>query len=278
MAIKETEAQRTELLDKIALQSGSMADVLRVAADRMAEAAQNVRESIVESIAKLQDGINAQIGKMAVGEKTDWAKMFKQQGSSGIQSSLKAAEGFALSKLGLGGKRDGSSAGAALFVQMAGIGGGLGGGLKIPGLSLPGSDGSTPLAADGLPINPGTITAGLGDLSQIGAGASSGIMGLLSKLAGKFAGGFATGGDIPGGSTALVGENGPELIRSGSAGDTVTPNSALGGVTNHYTIDARNSDAAAVEQRVRIAIAASGAQSVSRAYQATAEHARRNPK
>jgi tape measure domain-containing protein len=44
-----------------------------------------------------------------------------------------------------------------------------------------------------------------------------------------YAGGFVSGGYISPNKYALVGESGPELIKVGSSGATVTPNSALGG-------------------------------------------------
>ena len=278
-AIKETEKERTDLLDKIALQSGSVADVLRAAADRMAASADHVREQLVASIEELQNGVNDQLAKLATGQKTSFAKMFTQQGESGLKTGFKDIEGLALGKFGLGGgKHDGSSEANALYVRLAGSAnpvkiGGAAKGLAGFGSDTNGLTGQGPLAADGLPF--GSMALAPLNFGDTGGG------GVLSSLAGlfkNFAGGFAEGGDIPGGSTALVGEAGPELVKTGSAGMNVTPNSSLGGVTNYYTIDARNSDAAAVEQRVRNAIHASGAQSVTRAYQATAEHARRNPK
>jgi hypothetical protein len=52
----------------------------------------------------------------------------------------------------------------------------------------------------------------------------------------------------------MVGENGPELFSSGTAG-SIIPNSALGGITHNtnYVIDARGADAGS-EQRIRMAL------------------------
>lgn len=51
-----------------------------------------------------------------------------------------------------------------------------------------------------------------------------------------FAGLFADGGVIPSNNMAIVGENGPELIHSGSAPKTVIPNDQLGGNTYNINI------------------------------------------
>jgi len=68
------------------------------------------------------------------------------------------------------------------------------------------------------------------------AGAATGFTftGLLSSL-GNFFGGKATGGDIPAGGFALVGENGPELVQ-GPASVTTNRDTggAMSGTTNHY--------------------------------------------
>ncbi|HYH01721.1 MAG TPA: hypothetical protein VEC37_01325, partial [Bacillota bacterium] len=55
-----------------------------------------------------------------------------------------------------------------------------------------------------------------------------GVFGGMFGSAFQFAGGFANGGTIPANNYAIVGERGPELIKVGSAGATVTPNHALG--------------------------------------------------
>jgi hypothetical protein len=66
--------------------------------------------------------------------------------------------------------------------------------------------------------------------------------------------GLASGGDVTPGSTYLVGENGPELFTSSTAG-SIIPNGKIGGSTNNvnYVIDARGADAGA-EQRIRMAL------------------------
>jgi hypothetical protein len=84
--------------------------------------------------------------------------------------------------------------------------------------------------------------AGLTGTLPSSATASSSTGGILGMLA-KFIPAFADGGDFLGGTSALVGENGPEIVNFGSSGH-VTPNSklsAIGGTQHNWNIDARGS-------------------------------------
>jgi hypothetical protein len=73
-------------------------------------------------------------------------------------------------------------------------------------------------------------------------------------LLGKFIGGRATGGPIPSGKFAIVGEEGPELAFGGTGGMNILSNpdsrAALGGggmsVSIPISIDATGADAAAI--------------------------------
>jgi hypothetical protein len=80
----------------------------------------------------------------------------------------------------------------------------------------------------------------------IGPMQGTGILGGLSDLFGGF---FAEGGTLPAGKWGIAGENGPEIIRGGSSGMSVTPNGAGGGVTvmQNFTINAGVSEAARQE-------------------------------
>lgn len=92
-----------------------------------------------------------------------------------------------------------------------------------------------------------------GNQSQIGLfGGGGSPFGLLGGL---FAGGFASGGTIPAGQFALVGERGPEMIYSGSRSRGVAP-LAMGGGSDGIVInlDARGADASAVP-RIEAAVA-----------------------
>lgn len=182
--------------------------------------------------------VNGQLTKAMTGQKTDWRGAGFSLASSASSAGLKMAEGSLLKMAGLGGSK-----------------------------------------ADGTKTMPFyTIVMGGG-----GAGGKdvSGLMGWFAKM-GK-ANGHAMGGGVSAGSIAMVGEQGPELVRFGSDA-YVTPNHKLpdmiggGGTAVHYHIDARNSDAAMVDQRVRIAMQATHATAVRDAVMAGADRARRMPR
>lgn len=69
--------------------------------------------------------------------------------------------------------------------------------------------------------------AGLGGGSGGSTGGGGGIGGFFSTLvSGIFGGGKAGGGGVSPGVSYLVGEQGPEILRMGSAGGTIVPNAA----------------------------------------------------
>ena len=144
-------------------------------------------------------------------------------------------------------------AGSALKKGEGAIFGLFGGGGKLGTKSNP----MFVKSADVLPVGASTAAASA-------LGGSGGLMaGLLGKVAG-FLPHFAGGGDFGAGTTALVGEQGPEIVHFGSAGH-VTPNGKVsniggGGDTHHnWNIDARGSSnpaqtAAMVQQGIMTAV------------------------
>jgi hypothetical protein len=111
------------------------------------------------------------------------------------------------------------------------------------------------------------------------AGGGGGIFGSLLKL--FHIPGFAEGG-YPSG-LAMVGENGPELANFGGGGH-VTSNSDVramlkgGGGSPVYNIDARGSNAADVQMRVKQAMQVTHAHAVQSSMQAQRELAARRPR
>jgi hypothetical protein len=96
----------------------------------------------------------------------------------------------------------------------------------------------------------------------------------------SFGGALAGGGDMSADKAYIAGEDGPEIIHGINA--TVMSNAAsrklVGGGDHYYTIDARGTDPALTEQRVRDAIISSHNSAVGTAVAATADNVRRNPK
>lgn len=116
----------------------------------------------------------------------------------------------------------------------------------------------------------------LKDLQATAAG--GGVGGFFANiLGGLFGGGHAEGGAVNPGTTYLVGEKGPELFMSKSAG-AIVPNHALGGGSQRpviqYTIDARGA-APGTEDRIRQAIAQSENRAVVRSVHAVNDLQRR---
>jgi hypothetical protein len=90
-------------------------------------------------------------------------------------------------------------------------------------------------------------------------GVTGPIAGAISALSGAAAAGRATGGQVRGGQSYLVGERGPELLTMGGSG-RISSNDQLkqavgggGGITIINNVDARGADAS-VDQKIRVAM------------------------
>jgi lambda family phage tail tape measure protein len=108
--------------------------------------------------------------------------------------------------------------------------------------------GSAGGSGGGLLGSVGSLFSGMGGGSSFFGGISDWFKGVQGIGAGTgaafgnmdFGGFFADGGSTPPNSWVVVGEDGPELMRSGSGGGTVVPNSALGGGAPNVTINMIN--------------------------------------
>jgi hypothetical protein len=121
----------------------------------------------------------------------------------------------------------------------------------------------------------GSLMAGGGS-----GGAGGGMSGILSSLVGLIP--LASGGPMTPSSAYLVGEKGPEIMTGVSANITSNANSmrALSsstGPTHYYSIDARGTDPAQTESRVRRAILESHNSAVATSIQGNAERLKRVP-
>jgi hypothetical protein len=99
-------------------------------------------------------------------------------------------------------------------------------------------------------IPAGAARVGISSLGSVGSSASSsGVSGFIGGLL-RFLPAFAGGGPVPTNTPVVVGERGPELFSTSTAG-RIIPNSqmasSLGGDTHHhhYNIDARGSQSPA---------------------------------
>jgi len=213
--------------------------------DEMIKKSQDTSAQVKAIATQTVESINTELAKGMTGQKMNFAHVFQNSAQSLAKTSLEKVEGFGLKALGLGGgKRDGSSAQTALFVEMAG-GSGIPKGIsdlfgaKAPNVSGPNGQ------------------------SLIGAG-SKGLLGMMNgsnffsslfggKLFGSgslFGGGFAAGGDVQGGVPITVGELGPETWVPPSNGHIIPNNQTAKGGLSIGHIDARGTDAAMVHAAV----------------------------
>ncbi len=219
------------LQDQQGIAGQQIGPAIHQALDQMVQSFTDLASSLKDVIPRTIGGLNDNIVKAMTGQKTNFGATFMQAGQGLLKTGLQGAEGMALSKLGFGAlvKKDGSSEAAALWVRMAG---GAGAGSSV----IPG------------------VTAAAGG----GGDSGGGLMGFLGKFIQPFVQGhFAAGGDVLAGYPAMVGERGPEMFIPRTAG-TIVPNHAFGGgggITHHYSIDARGAtDPAAIHAAVARAL------------------------
>ncbi len=102
----------------------------------------------------------------------------------------------------------------------------------------------------------------------------------FSKVAGISFGGYrASGGSVDPSFSYMVGEQGPEMWTPPGSGGTIIPNDKLSGNGPGQTIyvDARNSDPAATEQRIRQGMQAANNSAVRTAFKSWQEYQKRTP-
>jgi hypothetical protein len=164
---------------------------------------------------------------------------------------------------------------------MGGLGSLFGGGSSSGGFT--GDESAMNFATD-QGIGGGGLFSGLlsklGGLFGGGSGGGGGLGSMLSMLTGLIP--HAEGGPMTPSSAYLVGEKGPEIMTGMSGQITSNANSmrALSsstGPTVHYAIDARGTDPAQTEQRVRRAILESHNSAVTTSAQLNAERLKRSP-
>ena len=242
----------------------------------MVDNARSAAGQVHDLFATAFNGINDSLALLAGGQKANLSGVFRDLSQQVTRGGLQSAEaallgphlgggaaGSAIGKaLGVPGlKRDGSTAGSALYVQLAGAGSSTG--VLAHGAQLGGAAG---LNLDDL-ANLGDFSNG--ELDQLSGGdgqpqptAASKTFGILGSLVGALFGGFrADGGDVDPGHAYVVGERGPEVFTPPGRG-SIVPNHHLGGSVAYYSIDARGTNAADVEMRVQRAMIQAHGQAV----------------
>jgi len=247
--------ERLKIAVEESLAGRTAKDGIRAFFIEMQEQGKSAAESVYQALNSALDRTADQFARLITGQKTNFKAAFQEVGAEllkdQIKSGLQKGVGAIGKLLGITGKRDGSSATSALFVEVVN-GGGLGRGAGNP-LEIPDLSGANAGHAENL-------------------GIAGGILGIL----GRFGGGFAEGGDVSPGMAYLVGERGPELFSPSTHG-TITSNSSYsqGGLHIGY-LDARGADLGA-GNRVSRAIEAAHASAVSTGVRANIERQRRTP-
>jgi hypothetical protein len=201
-------------------------------------------------------GFNDNLTKMLLGQKTSWKSLFDSLAGSTMKIGLKGIEGNLISKIpGMGGLKMPQMIQASTVTVTAAsvnVGGGPTGGSGAGGLAGLFGDGGAG----------GGLTSGFSSIGDFGAAAG--------------------GGDIDPYGMTLVGEKGPELL-TGMAGhvhSNADTKKMLGGGDTHnynYTIDARDTNPADTEMRVRKAIKESHMTAVQQSLSAHKEMQSRRP-
>lgn len=235
-------------------------------------------------------GSNAGFAQMMIGNRGGWSSLFYGASSQAGMFGLGNVEKGLVSGLG---KLPGhlGAAGSAIG-KLFGHGGKIGTksnpmyvidanstAQKAAGLSKTLAGLKIPKGASSMMTSVSSISSLLTGGGTSGVGGAMGALAGVAKLAGMFAGGFASGGTIPTGKLALVGEKGPELMYSGSGPHTVIPNHAIGGGgTTVMNIDARGTDPALAASHLQAALSVVHQKSVSQALALHHDNARRRPK
>jgi hypothetical protein len=306
--IADIERTRREILDaelKIMVQQQlaqrDLSSGMRAFFLEMQQQAKSAAAIEYEALNSALDKTSENLTRALTGQKTEWAKMFQGIGRDMLKQSIKSGLQTGLGALGdlipgVKGAKDaarkasdlskiGHTAANPWFVRVVGTGNGPGNG---------------DFGGEVTPTGPGNILFGNGGL--LGTGqvpkATGGFLNILKGLAGI--GGPAAGSgstpdvsstisypEMAGGGNAQPNqvyswnENGKELFMSGAGGhiaNAAQTRQMLGGSRGGDTyIDARGTDPGTVEQRVRIAMRDTYAESVSGSVRAYHQQSARTP-
>jgi Lambda phage tail tape-measure protein (Tape_meas_lam_C) len=264
---------------------------------KMQQYARTTADIIYEALSSAFGKISDQLTELVTGGKTSFAKMFEDIGKQALNAFIKKELQEALAKIGkhfgidlFSGKPDGSSAAKALWVKVVGA---VSTAEKIPGLPGTGKEeGKDQTAPTKGPLDAITdmmrgLSARLGSIFSSLIGSIGRSLGSVIGSIGHVLGGLiphAEGGPVLPTAAYLVGERGPEIltrtsgyITSAMASRRLLTASAGGPNITNY-IDARGTDAALVEQRVRAATMIAHNSAVRTSFLAVQEHHLRTPR
>ncbi|GGA80658.1 hypothetical protein GCM10011507_34840 [Edaphobacter acidisoli] len=243
--IAELESRRTISIqqDAYAVKDADQSAVYGAtrALEEFAQAATDASRVMQSWLNNSIDRTNGAIVNALTGPSWDRGRQFTSAGHEIFTSAAAGALKFGEGKFGI----DGTSEARALWVRVAGHMNQYAVPKQLMNFSGGGDTGNVGMSSDLQSILSAMPAAAMPNVVQAGGGSGSSGAGIGSMVASAFSTllkipGFADGGDYPGNSLMLVGENGPEIMAPRSAG-TIIPNHALGGDTyhHHWNIDAR---------------------------------------
>jgi hypothetical protein len=278
--LRDLENERLKILAQELIARGSAEDGMRAFFVEMQESAKTTASIVYDALNSAFGKLSENLTQLITGGKTKFGQMFKDIGREMLDATIKQQLQHGLGalgkKLGIGKKdveltRKGQTPDTAIYVTDTG-------GSTAPASTTPGASTASPNLKQlgGLFGGAGGFLGGLlQSLFHGGSGVSTSVDETIS-----FGGALAGGGDMSADKAYIAGEDGPEIIRGINA--TVMSNAAsrklVGGGDHYYTIDARGTDPALTEQRVRDAIISSHNSAIGTAVAATADNVRRNPK
>jgi hypothetical protein len=308
IALRDLENQRLRLAVDQALQMKRAQDGVRAFFLEMQKQAKSAAQIIYESLNSALDRVSDQFAKLFTGQKTSFAKMFRELGESMLRESIKSGLQTALGKL--------AKAPGALGKIGQALGGsgkpdftkGNAGHVVVDNLPGMASGTSAEGKPDGQESNPFYVLFGAGKpdgtaaspfnvivqqsastktaqpsgpntLTQVGQAVTTvALIGIAAQAGAKPR---AEGGYVSADQAYIVGERGPEPFFPGVAGTILSNASArrtFGGGADAYTyhIDARGADLGA-GNRVARAIEASHNIAVSNGVRANVERSKRIP-
>ncbi len=218
-------------------------DALNQLTDAFTDTATMVRDVVIQSF----NEFNQSMAEILSGNgRASFSKMFQGLAATGARSGLQQLEGLGLKAFGFGGKKDGSSAASALYVNVVN---------GMPGTAVPGG-----------------ILNSLNDNNWFG----SLFGGRLFGAGSIFGGGHALGGDVAAGVPIDVGELGRERFTPMVPG-RITPSKDMRGSITMYN-DCRGTDPALTAANLGRMMQVTHARAVSDASMAMAERQRRLPR
>jgi hypothetical protein len=283
-ASRDLEDAKLRVLIQQSLAQRGLSDGIRAFFLEMQTQAKSAGQTVYEALNSAVDRVSDSLSKALTGQKAAWGQMFQDIGGQLLKDTVKGQIQKGLGALG------------SKF------------GITIPGAGKPDGTRSNPIwtkTEDALDSGSGALSGapGVGALGKVfggsqGNGIFNFVSGIIGAGAGAFSGGFggagklkesvtssisyrADGGAVAPGSAYVVGERGPEIFAPQSAG-TILSNAASrtaisGGSSHFYSIDARGTDPAMTEQRVRAAIIAAHNDAISTGVRVQADKLRRAP-